>query len=44
MQRTGRRPAKTAKYFVVAYDYGIKHSILRNLVRAGCRVLIEDSL
>jgi carbamoyl-phosphate synthase small subunit len=26
------------KYFVVAYDYGIKHNILRNLVRAGCRV------
>jgi len=26
------------KYYVVAYDYGIKHNILRNLVRAGCRV------
>ena len=26
------------EYFVVAYDYGIKHNILRNLVRAGCRV------
>jgi carbamoyl-phosphate synthase small subunit len=25
-------------YFVIAYDYGIKHNILRNLVRAGCRV------
>ncbi len=24
--------------FVVAYDYGIKRSILSNLVRAGCRV------
>jgi carbamoyl-phosphate synthase small subunit len=26
------------KYFVVAYDYGIKHNILRLLVNAGCRV------
>jgi len=26
------------QYYVVAYDYGIKHNILRNLVRAGCRV------
>jgi carbamoyl-phosphate synthase small subunit len=29
---------REAKYSVVAYDYGIKHNILRNLVRAGCRV------
>jgi carbamoyl-phosphate synthase small subunit len=28
----------SSKYFVVAYDYGIKHNIMRNLVRAGCRV------
>jgi carbamoyl-phosphate synthase small subunit len=28
------------KYSVVAYDYGIKHNILRNLIRAGCRVEI----
>ena len=37
------RPAagqKGGRYFVVAYDYGIKHNILRNLVRAGCRVEI----
>jgi len=26
------------RYFVVAYDYGIKHNILRLLVHAGCRV------
>jgi len=25
-------------FYVVAYDYGIKHNILRNLVRVGCRV------
>jgi carbamoyl-phosphate synthase small subunit len=28
------------KYFVLAYDFGIKHNILRNLVRAGCRVKV----
>lgn len=27
-----------AGFYVVAYDYGIKHNILRNLIRAGCRV------
>jgi carbamoyl-phosphate synthase small subunit len=26
--------------FVIAYDYGIKHNILRNLVSAGCRVRV----
>jgi carbamoyl-phosphate synthase small subunit len=37
----GDRPVRGGKdggYFVVAYDFGIKHNILRNLVRAGCRV------
>jgi carbamoyl-phosphate synthase small subunit len=37
----GDRPAtggKGGKYSVVAYDFGIKHNILRNLVRVGCRV------
>lgn len=28
------------KYFVVAYDYGVKYNILRNLVNAGFRVLV----
>ena len=28
------------KHFVVAYDYGIKCNILRNLVDAGCRVRV----
>jgi len=27
-------------YFVVAYDYGIKYNILRNLAEAGCRVTV----
>jgi carbamoyl-phosphate synthase small subunit len=37
----GDRPAsggRDGKYFVVAYDFGIKRNILRNLVRVGCRV------
>ncbi len=28
------------KYFVVAYDYGVKFNILRNLVNVGFRVLV----
>lgn len=28
------------KYFVVAYDYGIKYNILRHLVNAGFRVMV----
>lgn len=28
------------KYFVVAYDYGVKYNILRNLINAGFRVLV----
>ena len=31
---------KTDGPFVVAYDYGIKYNILRNLVSAGCRVKV----
>jgi carbamoyl-phosphate synthase small subunit len=27
-------------YFVVAYDYGIKYNILRNLAESGCRVKV----
>jgi carbamoyl-phosphate synthase small subunit len=34
------RPAKAGERLVVAYDYGIKHNILRNLVAAGCRVRV----
>ena len=28
------------RFFVVAYDYGIKYNILRNLAEAGCRVKV----
>ncbi len=30
----------TPLFFVVAYDYGIKYNILRNLTEAGCRVKV----
>jgi len=32
------------RYHVVAYDYGIKHNILRRLVASGCRVTVVPSL
>jgi carbamoyl-phosphate synthase small subunit len=38
----GRPPE--AIYHVVAYDYGIKHNILRRLVQVGCRVTVVPSL
>lgn len=34
------RPAKGGERLVIAYDYGIKHNILRNLVATGCRVRV----
>jgi len=34
-----REPTVTGP-FVIAYDYGIKRNILRNLVRSGCRVRV----
>ncbi|HEV8713866.1 MAG TPA: glutamine-hydrolyzing carbamoyl-phosphate synthase small subunit [Candidatus Binatia bacterium] len=33
-------PDPRPPFFVVAYDYGIKFNILRNLVEAGCRVRV----
>jgi carbamoyl-phosphate synthase small subunit len=32
------------KHHVVAYDYGIKHNILRRLVQVGCRVTVVPAL
>src|SRR6202034_2653585 len=32
--------AKERKLHVVAYDFGIKHNILRMLAREGCRVTV----
>jgi len=36
----GSKPGDRARYFVVAYDYGIKFNILRRLTDAGCRVTV----
>jgi len=32
------------RFHVVAYDFGIKHNILRRLVHSGCRVTVVPSL
>jgi carbamoyl-phosphate synthase small subunit len=37
---TGYKPGGESKFHVVAYDYGVKHNILRNLAERGCRVTV----
>ena len=37
-------PAGESSLHVVAYDFGIKHNILRRLVHIGCRVTVVPSL
>jgi carbamoyl-phosphate synthase small subunit len=37
---TGYKPDGEARYHVVAYDYGVKHNILRNLAERGCKVTV----
>lgn len=39
-QASWGRQAPAAQFHVVAYDFGIKHNILRNLVDSGCRVTV----
>ncbi|MEP7061881.1 MAG: glutamine-hydrolyzing carbamoyl-phosphate synthase small subunit [Betaproteobacteria bacterium] len=36
----GYRAPGDAKYHVVAYDYGVKHNILRMLAERGCRITV----
>ena len=36
----GYRTPPTAKYHVVAYDYGVKRNILRMLARRGCKLTV----
>ena len=36
----GYRPSGESRWHVVAYDYGVKHNILRNLAERGCRVTV----
>jgi carbamoyl-phosphate synthase small subunit len=38
--RRGKSSFNAPAWFVVAYDYGIKYNILRNLAAAGCRVKV----
>ena len=33
-------PPVPSRYFIVAYDFGIKRNLLRKLVQAGCRVKV----
>lgn len=35
-----RIPRHTQRYSVIAYDFGIKHNILRNLTNVGCDVTV----
>ena len=39
-KRRGKGSFTSPGFFVVAYDYGIKYNILRNLAEAGCRVRV----
>jgi carbamoyl-phosphate synthase small subunit len=39
-KRKGKGSFVSPAFFVVAYDYGIKYNILRNLAEAGCRVKV----
>jgi carbamoyl-phosphate synthase small subunit len=37
---SGYKPDGATRYHVVAYDYGVKHNILRNLAERGCKVTV----
>ena len=39
-KRRGKATFRSPSFFVVAYDYGIKRNILRNLTDAGCQVTV----
>ena len=36
----GYRAAESSRFHVVAYDYGVKHNILRMLAERGCRITV----
>jgi carbamoyl-phosphate synthase small subunit len=36
----GYKPSAETRFHVVAFDYGVKHNILRNLAERGCRVTV----
>ena len=37
---TGYKAGGEVRFHVVAYDYGVKHNILRNLAERGCKVTV----
>ena len=37
---TGYKPSREARFHVVAFDYGVKHNILRHLAERGCQVTV----
>ncbi len=39
-RKTGTPSFEQPRFFVVAYDYGIKHNILRGLAESGCKVKV----
>jgi len=39
-QPKNRKPSKSPSKLVVVYDFGVKQSILRSLVSAGCQVIV----
>jgi len=41
---TGYKPSGAVKFHVVAYDYGVKHNILRNLAERGCKVTVLPAM
>jgi carbamoyl-phosphate synthase small subunit len=40
----GYKPNGDQQFHVVAYDYGVKHNILRNLAERGCRVTVLPAM
>ncbi len=41
---TGYKQDSPAKFHVVAFDYGVKHNILRNLAERGCKVTVLPAI
>jgi carbamoyl-phosphate synthase small subunit len=41
---TGYRQSDAHRFHVVAFDYGVKHNILRNLAERGCKVTVLPAM
>ncbi len=41
---SGYHPVTETRYHVVAFDYGVKHNILRNLAERGCKVTVLPAM